>query len=517
MKFSDLSLHPHTEEAIKKLGFSDLTKIQEKALPVIEVGDDVAGLAQTGTGKTAAFLLPTLSRLYKTRETEGHEKIDENVKPFENWRPRNCVLILVPTRELADQVRANLVDLDPKGDFTSATVYGGVGYDKQKEALKDGVDFVIATPGRLIDLYKDKVFDPGLVKSVIFDEADRMFDMGFKDDMKYLLERIPRDRQFLVFSATLNFEVLEVAYEFGSDPVEVEIDRELPKTEQVKDEILHVGHGEKPQFLLSVLAKNTFEQAIIFTNFVRNVPKIEKFLRDNGRKALGISSALTQHQRHSVMEKFKDHKVNILVATDVAARGLDIENVDLVINYELPDDSENYVHRIGRTGRAGREGLAFSVVSEKDVSALERLENFLGEKLTIGWLDEDDIVKDFEPFPYDFDPRGKLGDLKGKGGGKFRREKSGGRDSKRKPYGKKGEKYSDKKGSEKKSSEYKKSTKQNGAPKSAEKKSGEKNFTKKKKSNNKVADPYSKFKTVSRNVGGQKKSVWQKFKGIFGG
>lgn len=414
--FSDYGLHPKIKAAIEKLGYETPSKIQEKSIPIIQSGQDVAGLAQTGTGKTAAFLIPTLQRLYKTRKEEGHEEQHADVIPFENWGPRNQILVLVPTRELVEQVAQNLRDLAADKDFSYAAIYGGVPYEAQKKSLTDGVDFVIATPGRLIDLYKEKFFDPTQVRSVIFDEADRMFDMGFKDDMKFLLDRIPRDRQFLVFSATLNFDVLTVAYEYGSDPVEVEIDRSLPKTEQVKDEILHVGHDEKPKFLLSVLKDQEFDQAIIFSNFVRTVPKIEKFLRENGFKAAGLSSALSQGQRTQVMTKFKAGEINILVATDVAARGLDIENVDLVMNFELPDDSENYVHRIGRTGRAGREGVAVSLVSEKDVAALDRLEIFLKSKLTIGWLDDSDLVTDFRRFPYSYDPKGSLRDVKSRGG-----------------------------------------------------------------------------------------------------
>ena len=409
--FNGFNLHPKVNERLNALGFIKPTKIQEKAIPLVQEGKDVSGLAQTGTGKTAAFLIPILQRLYASLDPDQEIK---GIKPYDSWTPRSTILILVPTRELAEQVSDNLSDLTPENEVSFATVYGGVPYEKQKKLLEQGATFVIATPGRLIDLYKDKFFDPTQVKCVVFDEADRMFDMGFKEDMKYLLDRIPRDRQFLVFSATLNFDVLTVAYEYGSDPVEIEIDRSLPKTDQVQDEILHVGHNEKPKFLMSLIESKNFEQAVVFTNFVRNVPKIEKFLQSNGFRALGISSAFSQSQRNKVMEEFRSRKANILVATDVAARGLDIENIDVVINFELPDDSENYVHRIGRTGRAGRKGLAFSLVSEKDVDSLKRIESFLETKLEIGWLEDSEIVEDFKAFPYTFDPHAKMKDLSGK-------------------------------------------------------------------------------------------------------
>jgi len=509
--FSDYKLHPRTTECIDKLGYTEPSKIQEKAIPLIQSGQDVAGLAQTGTGKTAAFLLPVIQRLYKTRAVEGHEKQHEDVKSFENWGPRNTVLILVPTRELSEQVAANLRELTPEGDFTCAAIYGGVAYEEQKKALKEGVDFVIATPGRLIDLFKENFFDPKQVRCVIFDEADRMFDMGFKEDMKFLLDRIPRERQFLVFSATLNFDVLTVAYEYGSDPVEIEIDRELPRTEQVKDEILHVGHDEKPMFLLSLLKTQEYGQAIVFSNFVRNTPKIEKFLRDNGLKAAGISSALSQSQRMGVMKKFKEGEINILVATDVAARGLDIENVDLVINYELPDDSENYIHRIGRTGRAGREGVAISVVSERDVAALNRLELFLKTKLVIGWLEEDLLIKDFKRFPYTYDPSSSLKGVKSKGADKNgRRVKPAYDKNKDRP-----KKY------EKKSDASKPSDRKKGPKKAHVKKEGEQvapkhvkyKKAKPSKKSTSSSSRYSHLKSKPR--GNAKKGLIQKIIGLF--
>lgn len=517
-QFSDYGLHPNIMGAIEKLGFTTPSKIQEQAIPLIQSGQDISGLAQTGTGKTAAYLIPTLQRIYKTREADGHEKQSPDVKPFENWGPRNQVLVLVPTRELVEQVAQNLRDLAPEGDFSYAAIYGGVAYDNQKKSLKDGSDFVIATPGRLIDLYKDKFFDPTQVRSVIFDEADRMFDMGFKDDMKFLLDRIPRDRQFLVLSATLNFDVLTVAYEYGSDPVEIEIDKSLPKTEQVKDEILHVGHNEKPQFLLSVLKSQKYEQAIVFSNFVRTVPKIEKFLRENGLKAAGLSSALSQSQRMAVMSKFKGGEINILVATDVAARGLDIENVDLVVNYELPDDSENYVHRIGRTGRAGREGVAISTVSERDVPALNRLESFLGSKLTIGWLENEDLIEKFTRFPYTYDPKGSLRDVRSprrddnRGGDKSRggykgNNNKGDREGRPDKGSRDGKKFAPRKDYHKK--DHKKKDYSNEEPMTAAP-------AKPKAASNKKRKPskrYANYKTVSKGSG--KKGILSKIFGIF--
>lgn len=404
MKFSELNLEASLLSAIQKSGFEDCTPIQEQAIPVILDGKDVAGLAQTGTGKTAAFLIPIMDRILRARplppDASEEEKALSEKRAFKDWKPQNFILILVPTRELAEQVQENITKLSTVSGLRGFAIYGGTGYDKQKEALKNNVEFVVATPGRLIDLYKEHLVDLKQVRAVIFDEADRMFDMGFKDDMKYILQRIPRERQFLVFSATLNFDVLNTAYQFGSEPVEVNISRDQAKAENVKDQIYHVGNEEKPQHLLSILKLQQPKQAIIFTNFKFNVEKIAKFLSDNGVPAMAISSLLTQAQRNKVIEQFKaENHLNILVATDVAARGLDIKGVDLVVNYELPMDSESYVHRIGRTGRAGSEGKAFSLVGDKDIESLARIEDYLKHKVDVGYLENDQLVTEFKPFP----------------------------------------------------------------------------------------------------------------------
>lgn len=391
MKYVDLFLDSRLQSNITNLGYVDATPIQEQAFLPIVTGKDVAGLAQTGTGKTAAFLIPLIERILKA-ETDS-----ENERAFKDWKAFNQVLILVPTRELADQIHENIQKLAAGTGLKSATFYGGTGYDKQKEALAGNLQFMVSTPGRLIDLYKEHHVDFKKVKAIVFDEADRMFDMGFKDDMKYILSRIDRTRQFLVFSATLNFDVLNTAYQFGSEPVEINISKDVAKAENVKDVIFHVGNDEKPQFLLSMFKKENPTQTIIFTNFKNNVDRISHFLTDNQIPAMGISSLMSQAQRTQVISKFKaTNNQNVLVATDVAARGLDISDVDLVINFELPQDCESYVHRIGRTGRAGKEGKAISLVSDRDVESLYRIEEFTKKKIEVGFLEETDLVKEFK-------------------------------------------------------------------------------------------------------------------------
>ncbi|MGZ3724655.1 MAG: DEAD/DEAH box helicase [Pseudobdellovibrio sp.] len=392
MKYSELNLDPRINTAIENLNYVEATAIQEQTIPHILAGKDVAGLAQTGTGKTAAFLIPLIERILKAQTEPTNERA------LKNWTVRSFVLILVPTRELADQINENVLKLSAGTGLKSYPLYGGTGYEKQKEALQSGLQFIVSTPGRLIDLYKENHVDLKQVAAIVFDEADRMFDMGFKDDMKYILGRVPRERQFLVFSATLNFDVLNTAYQFGAEPVEINISRDQAKAENVKDSIMHLGHDEKPQHLLSILKKVNPKQAMIFTNFKHNVDRIAMFLADNGIPAMGISSLMNQAQRNKVIEKFKaENDQNILVATDVAARGLDINGVDLVVNFEMPQDAESYVHRIGRTGRAGNEGTAISLICDRDIDSLARVEDYTKKKIDTSYLEDAELVKDFKP------------------------------------------------------------------------------------------------------------------------
>ena len=393
MNYSELNLEPRLNAAVEKLNYVEMTPIQEQAIPLILAGSDVSGLAQTGTGKTAAFLVPLIEKILRTQTDPTHERA------FKNWLPISQVLILVPTRELADQINENVEKISAGCGIKTYPLYGGTGYEKQKEALKSGLQFIVSTPGRLLDLYKENFVDLKQVRAIVFDEADRMFDMGFKDDMKYILGRVPRDRQFLVFSATLNFDVLNTAYQFGAEPVEINVSRDQFKAENVQDFLIHLGDRDKPQQLLSLLKKENPKQAMIFTNYKHNVDRVAKFLMDNKVPAMGISSLNSQPQRNLVIEKFKaENDQNILVATDVAARGLDIKGVDLVINYEMPQDAESYVHRIGRTGRAGREGKAFSLVSDKDIDSLKRVEEFTKKKIENSYLEDADIIKDYKHF-----------------------------------------------------------------------------------------------------------------------
>jgi len=399
MNFKELNLHPQLTSGLEGLGFQEATPIQAEAIPLVLKGQDVSGLAQTGTGKTGAFLIPLMERILRTKEPSA----EYPERSFDSWKAGNFILVLVPTRELAEQVFENVEKLGQIAGLRGVSVYGGTGYEKQKEGFRSGVDFVVATPGRLLDLYKENYVDLKQVKALVFDEADRMFDMGFKDDMRFLLSRIPQERQLMVFSATMNLDVMTTVYQFGSNPVEINISKDATKAENVTDVIFHVGNEEKPQHLLSLLKHHKPQQAIVFTNFKNNVERVAQFLIDNGMHAVAISSLLSQGQRNKVMELFKaqGNQWNIMVATDVAARGLDIKGVDMVVNYEMPQDCESYVHRIGRTGRAGQMGQAFSLVSDRDIDSLSRVEEYLQNKIKVDYLDDSILVKDFKPLPYE--------------------------------------------------------------------------------------------------------------------
>lgn len=404
LKFEELDLQPEITDALRQLNIQDCTKIQESAIPLVLEGKDISGLSQTGSGKTFAFLVPLIERILRTKKKNGENPTElDQKRGFDSWNTGHFILVLAPTRELADQIHKAITQLCPASTgIKSALVYGGVEYEAQTSALNSGVDIVVGTPGRLLDLYKNHHINFRQIKAIVFDEADRMFDMGFKDDMVYILQRAPQDRQILLFSATLNFDVMNTIYRFDSNPVEINVSRDQAKAGDVTDEIFHVGENDKPQYLLSLINKTKPKQTIIFSNFKMNVDRITQFLSSNGVPAVGISSLLTQSQRERVLEQFKnENERNTLVATDVAARGLDIKGVDLVINYDLPDDAENYVHRIGRTGRAGAKGHAISLVSDRDVMALSRIEGYTKVKINIGWLEDEFMIKEFKALQRD--------------------------------------------------------------------------------------------------------------------
>jgi superfamily II DNA/RNA helicase/predicted RNA-binding protein Jag len=359
------------------------TPIQLEAIPLALEGKDIYAQARTGSGKTAAFVLPLLQRLLDKQE---HDLLNPSTADTGPVHPK--VIVLSPTRELAQQTYQVFLATTKGTSLQAVCLIGGESYDIQKSVLAKGPHFLIATPGRMIDLYKQKLISFAQVQAVVFDEADRLFDMGFKDDIRYVLQKIPGERQLLMFSATNNFEVLNLAYQFKSNPVEISVDKETLLVEKINHSLYHVGRGEKVRLLAGLLNQRTDVYAIIFCNTQSETHVLADWLTNLGFKAKAISGRLPQNKRSRLMDEFRSRKLTILVSTDVAARGLDIDDVNLVINYDLPQDASNYVHRIGRTGRAGKAGEAISFCAFEDCEFLGPIEEYLNSKIPIKHIEE---------------------------------------------------------------------------------------------------------------------------------
>jgi ATP-dependent RNA helicase RhlB len=383
MKFTELPLLDPVLQGIAEAGFTECTAIQEKSLPLALKGKDVAGQAQTGTGKTAAFLITLFSRLLK------------NARDSKEKNPR--ALILAPTRELVVQIEKDAQILGKHCGFTIQAIYGGVDYMLQRDALKEGVDIVIGTPGRLIDYLKQKIYSLKSIEALVIDEADRMFDMGFIADLRFILRRLPPfdARQNMMFSATLNQRVMELAYEFMNVPVKVSVTPEQMTAELVEQVLFHASRKEKFPLLLGLLRKEGMERTMIFVNTKREAEFLHDRLNANNFPCRVISGDVEQKKRLRILEDFKSGKLPMLIATDVASRGLHIEGVSHVINYDLPQDCEDYVHRIGRTARAGAEGKAISLADEDGAFYVEAIEEYIREKIPVEWAEDEMFVHDY--------------------------------------------------------------------------------------------------------------------------
>ncbi len=406
MKFAELDLPELLHRGIAETGFTDCTPIQEETLPLALAGKDVAGQAQTGTGKTAAFLIALFTRLLRNERAET------------GTHPR--ALILAPTRELVVQIEKDAQQLGAHCGFSIQAIYGGVDYMKQKNALKEGADVVVGTPGRLIDYLKQKVYSLKQIEMLVIDEADRMFDMGFIADLRFILRRLPPydARQNLMFSATLNQRVMELAYEFMNMPEKVAVTPEQMTAERVTQVLYHVARKEKFPLLLGLLRKEGMERTMIFVNTKREAEFLDDRLNANGFPARVISGDVEQRKRMKILEDFKNGTLPIMIATDVASRGLHIDGVSHVINYDLPQDAEDYVHRIGRTARAGAEGKAISLADEDGAFYIEAIHEYIKDKIPTEWAEDDLFVHDFvrvkqRPKPQ---PAGKGAGRGGKGG-----------------------------------------------------------------------------------------------------
>jgi len=384
MTFTELNLPEAVSRGIAEAGFTHCTPIQEETLPIALAGRDVAGQAQTGTGKTAAFLIALFTRLLRQEVPER----DNN--------PR--ALILAPTRELVVQIEKDAQLLGKHCGFTIQAIYGGVDYMKQRNALREGADIVIGTPGRLIDYLKQKVYHLKKIEALVIDEADRMFDMGFIADLRFILRRLPPfdKRQNLMFSATLNQRVMELAYEFMNVPEKVAVTPEQMTAERVEQVLYHVARKEKFPLLLGLLRKEGMARTMIFVNTKREVEYLHDRLNANDFPCRMISGDVEQKKRLRILEQFKEGTLPILIATDVASRGLHIEGVSHVINYDLPQDCEDYVHRIGRTARAGAEGKAISLADEDGAFYLEAIEEYIKDKVPVEWAEDELFVHDYK-------------------------------------------------------------------------------------------------------------------------
>lgn len=379
MKFSELNLDPSLLEGIHDAGFEAAMPVQERTLSLALSGRDVCAQSQTGSGKTAAFLIPIFERMLKN-PNERHTQ----------------ALIIVPTRELAVQIEQEAAILGSHLGFRVATFFGGVGYVDQEKALKKGVDILIGTPGRLIDMDQSKRLSFKNMGILVIDEADRLFDMGFLPDLRKMLRRMPpfEHRQTMLFSATLNYKARELAWEYMNDPAEIEIAPDHVTVDNVEQEMFHVGLDEKMSLLLGLLKRDNPRNCLIFTNTKDAAVEVATRLGINGYTSRYIIGDLPQKKRIQIIEDMKSGELPILVATNVAARGIHIDDLELVINYDLPDDCEDYVHRIGRTARAGKTGKAISLACERYVFNLEAIEHYTHMKIPVEWADEELMAED---------------------------------------------------------------------------------------------------------------------------
>lgn len=379
VEFKSFIGNPTLLANLNQLNIKSPTPIQRETLQPILGLKDLLGMAETGSGKTGAFMIPLLDIL--TRMPEGEDLHKLVVHKGDTFSARPLVMVMAPTRELALQVKHVSDELSAGLNIKTAALIGGESYNKQKDILGAGVHILVATPGRLIDLYKQKLIDFTFIKTVVLDEADRLLDMGFKDDIYYLLSRAPKNRQILMFTATGSIDLMNMCYKLHSNPVEVNLSRDTILVDNIHHTLAQVGDHEKMKLLVGLLKKSPDDLVLIFCNTKSEAQIVATWLNELGLKAKAITGDLAQASRTKVLKDFKDRVSNILVCTDVAARGLDIKDVNLVINYDLPGDPSNYVHRIGRTGRAGSNGRAISFCAFADCQYLDPIETYIEAKI----------------------------------------------------------------------------------------------------------------------------------------
>src|SRR5437764_1204789 len=377
MPFRALHLSPQIAQAVHDAGYTEPTPIQISAMPLILAGHDVIGIAQTGTGKTAAFVLPILMKLAESKQTATQAyNAARNRQSGSDRGPR--ALVVAPTRELVVQIEENVRAYAKHVPLRMATVFGGVNERPQIEALRSGVDLVVATPGRLIDLMEQRAANLSSVEFLVLDEADRMLDMGFLPQIRRIVKALPQKRQTLMFSASLSHEIEQLTHQFQRSPKIVQIGRRANPVEAITQLAYEVPPHLKSALLLHLLGDPTFDTVLVFTRTKRGADKIARRLESSGIKTGTIHSNRSQNQRLRALKDFKSGAVRVLVATDIAARGIDVDGISHVVNYDFPMHSEDYVHRIGRTGRAHAIGDAISFVTPEDHGPLRSLERFIG-------------------------------------------------------------------------------------------------------------------------------------------
>lgn len=368
--FSDLNLSKAILQALDKMEYVQPTPIQTQAIPLVLEGRDLFGCAQTGTGKTAAFSLPLLQILSEQAERKGPRRIQ--------------VLILAPTRELAAQIGENIAAYREFLTVKHVTIFGGVGQQLQVKALQQGTDILVATPGRLLDLMQQGFISLDYIRYFVLDEADRMLDMGFIQDIRRILLKLPKERQTLFFSATASPPIQKLAATMLRNPAKVSVDPVSSAAELVQQVVYYTEKDKKRDLLKSLLTNLNIDHALVFTRTKRGADRVAKDLKKAGITAEAIHGDKSQGARVKALEAFKNRKIQVLVATDVASRGIDIDQLSHVINFEIPEVAETYVHRIGRTGRAGASGVAISMVHPEEMAYWRDIEKLLGRKIPLG-------------------------------------------------------------------------------------------------------------------------------------
>jgi ATP-dependent RNA helicase RhlE len=359
--FSKLGLSPKVLEGVRAAGYAEPTAIQLRAIPLILEGRDLIGSAQTGTGKTAAFALPIISRL--------------------GQRGRLRALVLEPTRELAAQVETAIRDYGRFTDLRTVVLYGGTGYGRQDQALRQGADIVVATPGRLLDQLQRRMLRLDQIEVLVLDEADRMLDMGFMPDVRKIVERCPRSRQTMLFSATVPPEIEQLCKWALRNPETVEIGQRRSPAETVTHALYPVDTGQKQELLEELLRRTEYDQVLIFCRTKNGADRVARRLQQQGHAVAVLHSSRTQRERENALNGFRNGRYEVMVATDIAARGIDVEQISHVINFDVPHHPEDYVHRIGRTGRAQSVGDAFTIMTAEELQEVAAIEHFIGQKI----------------------------------------------------------------------------------------------------------------------------------------